>query len=142
MGSSQFLLGGAFGGWILTDGAWKVLIVESDEDGVFPDLARQEQGCLFSVLVREPAGAVFPGEALPVPPEHQVILPGRQGPRSLQSADTCSPHPLPASSSIKALLGQQLLEGSTGGQGGLEAPSCRVAMTTEGGGKLSPWLQL
>ena len=119
-----------------------MLTVEPGEAWGSADAGIQEQGCLFSGLACEHAGAVFPRGALPGPPEHQVILAGGQGPCSRQSADTCSPHPPLAGSSIKALLGQQLPERSSGWSERLDAPSCCVAMTTEGGGKLSPWLQL
>lgn len=78
-------------------------MVESGEDWVSSDTGMQERGC-FQRVCGSLWGLFSPGRLSPGPPEHQVILAGRQGPWSLQSTDTCSPRPLDASS-IKALLG-------------------------------------
>ena len=71
-------------------GAWKVLTVESGEDWGSTDTGRQQQGCLFSGLVCEHAGALFPVEAVPVPPERQVMATGGGG-RALVLSNQLTP---------------------------------------------------
>lgn len=100
---------------------------------------QQQQSALLSGPARGHPAAIFPPGAGPIAPGDPWL-----GGRALVLCSHLAPAvPTPSLLPHKSMAGPAAPSGEPRAiWGGIEASSCCVTMTTGGGGKLSPWLQL